>query len=446
MKRLILLMIAVIASIDFATLAAEAEQVEPTAQIEPFVNEYTLGVIRLDLSGIDFDALDRWADQAIARDDRQAITQEFGTTPQEVREWVKKFDKAGGEAIWLVFTVEPVPQHSPVFMVVPTHAGADVTSLKKLFARAAPRGPDRPELLEAHDALVIGSDTGAVEWLKKLRPAPRPQLATALAPAGKGKLQFALIPSEDARKVVESMAPTLPDGQSASALARGIEWGAAEVQLPPDVSVHAVVQSHDQKAVQELKKALKSLSSLIRQPPGGADNQVMKRLINAAADLASGTQVRGDQLVIELDSEQGNALAAGVIGGLWSAHEQAQRLRSADNIAQILKGCIMYANNRVKDNQFPDTFEQLLKDQDMTPAVLINPRNPNEKVGYVYVKPPDGTNAPNDRMIIYEKFDSFDGGINAGFADGHVEWIDSQKQFEELFKAAKNAKPNPLQK
>ena len=113
--------------------------------------------------------------------------------------------------------------------------------------------------------------------------------------------------------------------------------------------------------------------------------------------------------------------------------EQTYRIESQSNIKQLLLGAIMWANNKTKEGApFPDNFDQLMKDEDMSPQVLINPRHPETPVGYLYIRPPEGETAPGERLMIYEKFTRFGQGINVGFADGHAEWVSDERQFNKL--------------
>src|SRR5215213_4341661 len=54
-----------------------------------------------------------------------------------------------------------------------------------------------------------------------------------------------------------------------------------------------------------------------------------------------------------------------MLPSLNRAREQANRVKCASNLRQIGQGVMMYANNH--GGQCPDTFEQLLVDQDLSP-------------------------------------------------------------------------------
>src|SRR5690349_16892965 len=78
---------------------------DEASQIAPFVNNFTLGVIRVEPAGIDFDALQRWGDDVIKRsklnaDDARTTAEGFAQAMREARKWTEQFSKAGGKAIW----------------------------------------------------------------------------------------------------------------------------------------------------------------------------------------------------------------------------------------------------------------------------------------------------------------------------------------------------------
>jgi prepilin-type processing-associated H-X9-DG protein len=421
-----------------AGLCQAAGDNDPAAQIAPFVNEQTIAVVHLDAADVDMDAMELWANAALSQSkldesDRKETSRLFHGMHDKLALWISDFKKAGGKSIWFVFTLEDFPSNPPVFMVIPIEKGADPAALKKLWGVVGPGphsyGLKSEAILQVHDALVIGP-TGAGPYAK-IQAQPRPELSKALAAAGTGKLQVALIPSEGARRVIESMAPSLPGGAPATALSQGVLWGGAGVQLPPEVSVHLVVQSQDAASAKGLLALIQSLSTIVQKQTG--DDFGKTSLLRAAAALGNRAQVHGDQLLIDLDKSQATALAVQLSDSLHGAREQANRVKSASNIKQLLLGTIMWANNKTKQGApFPDNLDQVLKDQDVSPQVLINPRHPELPVGYVYIKAPEGEKAPGDRLVIYEKFTQFGPGINVGFADGHVEWIADERLFNKL--------------
>ena len=114
-----------------------------------------------------------------------------------------------------------------------------------------------------------------------------------------------------------------------------------------------------------------------------------------------------------------------------AAHTGARLTRfgqTAMNIKQMLLACFMYGD---KNGQWPDTLESLLG-KGIEPELLINPARPELTNGYIYIKPalPDDLQRdPDKKIVLYEAYETWDNGLYAGFADGHVEFIKDEADF-----------------
>ncbi|HEY2586068.1 MAG TPA: hypothetical protein VGI81_09935 [Tepidisphaeraceae bacterium] len=433
-----------------APLAAAADS--PAAEIAPFVNEQTLAAGRIDLTRLDFDALEQWTNDALAQSnltetDRKTISPKLHDALVRAKQWTEQFKQAGGRTIWVVFTLETFPRSAPVFFVVPLGPHSDADALKKLFEGNGASGDQRgaEPLARIHDALVGTPDPAGLDVIKTLETKPRPDLAKALAETGDAPLEIALIPTADARKVVESMAPALPDGQSITVLTRGIVWAATGLRFPPDASAHSVVQSESHDAAEAYQDLLKRIVRTVRErrPTGVADPYSAKLLgpaIAAAMVTADRSRVEDDRVVVDLNGKDLTAVAAGLGMVLHGAREQAARAVSMNHQRQLLLGCIMYADRN--HGEFPDSLDQAAKEAAANATELLaNPLRPDQTPGYTYVKPAAGVKSPSDRLVMYETFDQFGDGVSVGFADGHVEWVGKEATFQQMLKAAKEAKP-----
>ena len=418
--------------------AAGRARADEADRIAPFVNNFTLGVVRVEPGGIDFDALDRWGGDVIKQSNMDADAMRIATeglkqATQEARKWTDQFLKAGGKTVWVVFTVENLPD-DPVFVVVPLEHGADGQALQKLLSSG--RGDSAQAVAQSKGALITAPDPKSLERVRTIMPQPRPELAKALAEAGDAKVRVALIPSDDARRVIESMIPKLPNGASSESLTKGMLWAAVTITPPANVTLHGVVQSESNTAAEAFRKLLGELAPAA---PKVRANDPGASLIQMLAEIASTSKVQGDRVAIDLNEVQTKGAATHLADAVRRARVRASRVRSASNIRQLLLGCQLYSNNHYdkvhKIGQFPDDLAQMMKEQDVMPAALVNPNNPAEKVGYVYIKPPEGA-PPSDRVVIYEKYKDWDGGINLGFGDGHVEFWNDQKAAEKAIQEA----------
>lgn len=426
------------------TAAAGADN--PAAEIAPFVNEQTLAAGRIDLTKMDFDTLDKWAQDALAQsnlpeDERKMLSPKLRDALDGAKRWTGQFKQAGGRTMWVVFTLETFPRSAPVFFIVPLGANSDADALKKLFEHEGAGGKEGAPIARMHDALVGTPDPAGLDVIKALQAKDRPELAKALAGAADAPLEIVLIPTADARRVIESMAPPLPEGQSITALTRGVVWAAAGVRFPPDASAHAAVQSESHDAAEALQGLLKSISRATRERrPTGVEDPYSAKLLGPAAVaammMADRSRVEDDRVVVDLNGKDLITVVAGLGMVAHRAREQSARLVSMNHERQLLLGCIMYANDR--HGRFPDSLEQAAKEANAnTTELLVNPLRPGQQPGYTYVKPPEGLKVPADRLVLYETFDHFGDGVSVGFADGHVEWVSNETNFEKMLKAAK---------
>jgi prepilin-type processing-associated H-X9-DG protein len=435
-----------------APVAAAAGADNPAAEIAPFVNEQTLAAGRLDLTRLDFDALDKWTHDALAQSnlpdaDRKMLAPKLHDALAGGKHWAEQFKQAGGRTIWVVFTLETFPRSAPVFFVVPLGPNSDADTLKKLFENDRAGGAKEDQsIARIHDALVGTPDPGGLEIIKGLQAQDRPDLAKALGEAGDAPLQIVLIPTADARKVVESMAPPLPQGQSITALTRGLVWAAAGVRFPPDASAHAVVQSESHEAAEAMQNLLKTIvrAAHEQRPTAAADPYAAKLLgplVAAAMMVADRSRAERDRVVVELNGKDMTTVASGMGVLVHRMREQSARAVTSSNERQLLLGCVMYADQH--HGEFPDSLEQAAKEANVAAEVLVNPLRPDQKPAYTYVKPAEGTKSPPDRLVLYETFDQFGSGVSVGFADGHVEWVGNEAAFQKLVKAARDAEAAP---
>lgn len=125
-----------------------------------------------------------------------------------------------------------------------------------------------------------------------------------------------------------------------------------------------------------------------------------------------------------------------LLPALNRAREQANRVKSASNLRQMGLAAIMYADQH--HGKFPPDFATML-DQDLTPAVFVNPRSNsgpppadpkaarewvNEQTDYVWLgKGKAVTSVTPETVIAHENLNDNPEGVNILFGDGHVEWM-----------------------
>lgn len=115
--------------------------------------------------------------------------------------------------------------------------------------------------------------------------------------------------------------------------------------------------------------------------------------------------------------------------------EQVNRLKSAVNMNRILKACRKYVNEH--NGQWPDSLQELDK-YGLEKEVFTNPRQPEREAGYVYLKPPPS--ASESRIVLHEAYDAWNGGINVGYANYRIQFIQEESEFKKGLKESLEGK------
>lgn len=90
------------------------------------------------------------------------------------------------------------------------------------------------------------------------------------------------------------------------------------------------------------------------------------------------------------------------------------RMKSASDMGRILKACAIYNNQH---GQWPDSLQEL----DL-PGI--------DDSSFIYLKPSARQDAR--RIVLYDVYDVWENGINAGFTDYRVEFIEDEVKFRQL--------------
>jgi hypothetical protein len=114
---------------------------------------------------------------------------------------------------------------------------------------------------------------------------------------------------------------------------------------------------------------------------------------------------------------------------------------SITRIRAILQICYTHKFNVEKgDKSWPADLDVLVKSGELKAHMLINPRFPDQKPGYIYLPPPENK-TPIDAqttIVLYESVPPGTKRIGAGFVDGHAQ-IMSAEEFAEALKQTEAA-------
>ena len=101
-----------------------------------------------------------------------------------------------------------------------------------------------------------------------------------------------------------------------------------------------------------------------------------------------------------------------LISKVPEARREANRAVSMTNIRAIDQACVLYA--QTYEGEYPPSLEAMMKEGLLSAKTLVNPDRPEYKVGYVYLRPSAGMDSPPG-LLVYEKFEEWDGGIMTSF-------------------------------
>jgi len=111
------------------------------------------------------------------------------------------------------------------------------------------------------------------------------------------------------------------------------------------------------------------------------------------------------------------------------------RSQTQSNMMEILRNCLVYTQEN--EGKWPDSLQDLTQ-YGLSKDTLNNPRYPKREIGYVYLKLSKPLSP--SQVVLYEVYDSWGDGINVGYADGHVEFIEKESKFKNEIK--KLVEPN----
>lgn len=231
----------------FPVAAQEARRPTRGEEVAPFVDELTRVVAYVDLAGAD---IDRLMDLAVPIVPQAALYE----TPlrAELEQARAALRSAGISEVYLFVSLADLPRQ-PWFLVAPCPNRLDPKGLASQLPERLPGrlGGSRDvtvqrfTLEESGSLLFIGLDE-TLTRLKRDRPDPPPELAAAFRAAGDAPVRAVFVPTDDDRRVVEELMPTLPDilgGGPSTVLTRGLRWAAASVAVEPESSLRLVVES-----------------------------------------------------------------------------------------------------------------------------------------------------------------------------------------------------------
>ena len=259
MCRSLILLLAAVAPLT----AQDVKPAEFATKAAPFIDDQTLVVVRADLTKIQVEPF--FGILATLRGDEE----ETAAYVKETKAWLTEFTRKGGREVFITYGANDFP-NQPVLLIPIGDSPEQSKDLGELIRVAL--GRDETMLIEKiHGCMAVGQKP-ALDALKARKPAKRPDLEAALAAGKNESFQMAMALSEDARKIFEQIAPTLPEelgGGAITKMTRGIKWSALTIGLAPDHRVRLSIDTDSPESLTQLaasqEKFTKHLVGLMMQ-------------------------------------------------------------------------------------------------------------------------------------------------------------------------------------
>jgi hypothetical protein len=307
--------------------------------VAPFLDEQTIGVVRVDLERLDPAAAAAWLTKAgrLSAEQSQALEEMFDLAGLGRR--LGQLTSAGPRELYLIFSLTDVPQ-AP-FVVIPVPDGADAGKIQEQLANILHQDQPGWQVMVQNKAIVGGAER-TLKRLRELRPTPRPEVAEAFAASGNTTVQFLFLPTGDLRRVFRELVPMLPPalgGGSTRPLTEGLRWASLGIDLPPHQSLRLVLQSTDATAARELEALLAKMARAVGRRPA------VSRLLPEYDKLGRlfTPQVKEDRVVVSLNEKAWEAEMPQVLTRLmkWPAQH-----RLSQNMKNILLAMFNYLDSK----------------------------------------------------------------------------------------------------
>jgi prepilin-type processing-associated H-X9-DG protein len=430
----------------FALLIAVSTFSSPAARagIEKFIDDKTILAGEADLTRLDADAVSKWASETfktahlLGPEGPGPTEAELTTAMAEFKRWLADAKAQGASVVYLIAADDAGPG-KPFVTIVPCEDAAKAKAIASLMYSGTTTGPSSPPAPPAGQAgepyvrfseraevvAGVGVMRGTANRIAAARavvPKPRPDLDAALKAAGKAPVKLAVAPTP---KLVATLRGAPMPIQTAL---KNTKWLlAAAADVPPTPAAKITIQATDAEAAKQLQQMLVMYIAMGPLSRSGLTPEFTKLLAPT---------IQGDQVLISLDEKQLVALAGEMKGPLALSKEQALRVRAMSNMRQILMACIMYNNDNKK---WPEDLKSLEKYLPRMAAggggknpLLTDPRHPDADPAFIYCKPAEPILQPAEAVVLYESHNDFTGGVNVGFADGHVELVNQKERLDEL--------------
>lgn len=427
-KQSLVVIFGLLGIVGFLTAQAAPDRAQV---VQPWITEDTVFVAMINLEGLDLDAVSKWVNDAAVKalepEDLQEAQRNIGRGLLVVRGMREELKTAGVKDVYWLFEASP-HRGEQVCLVFPAGANSEAVA-----AKLRPMIGRRMEVFVEQNAAVL-----QLEGKKDQRKptAARVDLAAALAGRDAPVVVAFSLPQE-LRAMLPQELPNEMGGGELSPIQDGFMWALAELRFTPEPAIRAIAQMDGAANAQAASDLLATFLDAAAKHGRGAEGIVI-----AALRKSLTPSVKDDLLVVDLTSAKLNEAVNEFAPLVRKSRQRAMQIHSASQMRQLLMAIQVFAG--FNKGAAPDQLSQIEKyvggPQGMN-RMMRNPQRPQKNPGYIYVKQ-DAVKAAeaSEKVQLYEAYDTWPGGINVGYADGHVEWIAEEAAFLAQLKASGGTK------
>ncbi len=334
-------------SMIFVVLATAIQGAEPkfdpdaaAKTIAPFVDEYTLVVVRVDPWRIELDAFAKLIDPLPVDAESKKVA--LATA----KAWLADYRKKGGREIYLTYGSSDFP--NPPCLLTPIAESPserhDLAELLQMIYGSTPTASAK-----INGFMCVGTKD-ALDRLKARKPAARAEVAQAFAACGDSIAQLILVPSAQSRKIFEEVSPTLPKEVGSlpiTTFTREMKWAAFSIGTTPKVPVCFVIQTTGEAAVTQIAGVFEKIIAQIElELPKQDENEedaavrkLFKLFVTWTKPVVNGPDK--DQFLIAQDLEK----IIPSIARLTKDVQPGSKRISQNNFKQIGLACFNFADS-----------------------------------------------------------------------------------------------------
>lgn len=418
------------------TATAATASADRVKAIAPFLEAQTLGVACLDLT-----RLGEVSFQSLGKGLPAEPAEMLGEFDKLASNGINPLRQAGVRKIFIFFNMLDLPV-LPNYLVIETADKADDLAIFRLISghKTPVTNPaeiyrhDSSPTYERRQGVLVLARQKVLDRLKANTPAQRAELVQAILAAGDAPIVAALALSADDKKVIREMAPDLLKdmGGASTDVIMYAKWAALSAAPPPAAHLKLQVQCDSDESAVAFALAWKNDLAAWT-----ASERLKKRFPGLEKILPLlEVQAKGRQVLLDWDKSRVEQAVQASAPMLSEARNRAKLMFAMSTVNALVKGIVLYQHSH--SDQYPPNLQALVDQGIIGDKMLINPRFPDRRPGYIYIRPKETEKelskkpgAVSEHILVYESFNKWPGAVAAGFADYFVKLISNEKEFRD---------------